>query len=94
MFDLIKQLFGSGRHEKKTPGSGRQAKDRLRILLVQDRSSVAPDVLSVLRDEIISAISKYVEIDKAAMEISLSHHDESMALVANIPVVRWKRTGQ
>ncbi|MDP2857102.1 MAG: cell division topological specificity factor MinE [Bacillota bacterium] len=107
MFDLIKRIFGerlSSRAERPTerptdrlsdrqrePSSGSMARDRLKILLVHDRSSIAPEVMSLLKDDIIMAVTKYMDIDQSAIEIDLSRSDDSVALVASVPVIRLKR---
>ena len=47
--------------------------------------------MNSLREDLISTIGKYMEIDKDALEVSLSREDEGVALVANIPVINVKR---
>lgn len=79
MLDSLKRIFG-------TEKSGKVAKKRLQMVLIQDRASVSPEVMAKLRDDIIQVISKYMVIDKTDMEISLESVDDSVALVANIPV--------
>ena len=44
-----------------------------------------------LRSDLIATIGKYMEIDKEALEVSLSRDDAGVALVANIPVVNVRR---
>ena len=39
------------------------AKDRLRLILIHDRGSLAPEMLDKIREEILEVISKYIEID-------------------------------
>lgn len=84
MLGYISRLFG--RQE-----SGRTAKERLRLVLVHDRSSVSPELLEDLKEELIQVISKYMEIDVSEMEVALDREDDSVALVANIPVRQVKR---
>ena len=79
MLDSLKRIFS---HES----SGKVAKKRLQMVLIQDRASVSPEVMEKLRDDIIQVISKYMIIDQTDMEISLENVDDSVALVANIPV--------
>lgn len=90
MFDFIRRIFGES-DRSKDQKSGGQARERLKILLVHDRSSVVAELLPSIKDEIIAVISKYMDVDQAAMEINLTRDEGSVALVANIPVVRWKR---
>ena len=70
----------------KKEKSGKVAKKRLQMVLIQDRASVSPEVMEKLRDDIILVISKYMVINKSDMEISLENVEDSVALVANIPV--------
>lgn len=81
MFDVFSKLFG--RSEKK---SGQVAKERLQLVLIHDRLSVTPETMAKLKDEIIAVISKYMDVNKSGMEISIANDEDSVALVANIPV--------
>ncbi|MBU5483566.1 cell division topological specificity factor MinE [Clostridium sp. MSJ-11] len=66
------------------------AKERLQLILIHDRATVSPELLDNIKEEIMSVISKYVEIDKDELEITMTTSDEeegnSPALVANIPI--------
>ena len=79
MLDSLLSMF-------KKEKSGKVAKKRLQMVLIQDRASVSPEVMEKLRDDIIQVISKYMVINKSNMEISLENVEDSVALVANIPV--------
>ena len=79
MLDSLLSMF-------KKEKSGKAAKNRLQMVLIQDRASVSPEVMEKLRDDIIQVISKYMVINKSDMEISLENVEDSVALVANIPV--------
>lgn len=79
MLDSLLNIF-------KKEKSGKVAKKRLQMVLIQDRTSVSPEVMEKLRDDIIQVISKYMVINKSDMEISLENVEDSVALVANIPV--------
>ncbi|MBQ6975527.1 MAG: cell division topological specificity factor MinE [Selenomonadaceae bacterium] len=81
MFDVLMKIFG--RSEKK---SGQIAKERLQVVLIHDRASVSPEVMEQLKSDIITVISKYMEINRNEMEITLENDTKSVALVANIPV--------
>ncbi len=69
------------------------AKDRLRLVLMQDRISLAPGTVEQMKDDVIVAISKYVEIDRAGIEFSWKDIDRKRALVASIPVISIRRSG-
>ena len=79
---MLESLLSMFKKEK----SGKVAKRRLQMVLIQDRASVSPEVMEKLRDDIIQVISKYMVINKSDMEISLENVEDSVALVANIPV--------
>jgi cell division topological specificity factor len=85
MLEALMKIFGK---EKKS--SREIARNRLKVVLVHDRASISPEVLDNMKDEIIKVVSKYVVINKNDMEISLANDDDSVALVANIPVSKMK----
>ncbi|WP_297597204.1 cell division topological specificity factor MinE [uncultured Cetobacterium sp.] len=65
------------------------AKDRLKLVLIHDRAMLSPKVLEMLKDELIAVISKYVDIDREALNIEVSQESEvgrETALIANIPI--------
>ena len=78
MLDLVKKIFG------KKERSGQIAHDRLKVVLIHDRANVSPEVMDNLKNDIIKVISNYMDINQ--MDISLENDDNSVALVANIPV--------
>ena len=79
------------------PRSKEVAKERLRLVLVQDRMSLSPAELEALKEDLLTVISKYLEIDDGGPEVNLEREGESVALVATIPVKRLTgvaRTGR
>ena len=84
MLDLVKKIFG------KKERSGQIAPDRLKVVLIHDRANVSPEVMDNLKNDIIKVISNYMDINQKDMDISLENDDNSVALVANIPVNRMK----
>jgi cell division topological specificity factor len=79
--DVFERIFG------RSLGSASVAKKRLQLVLTQDRTNISPETLNVLKDEIVTAISKHVEIDAANVEVSITSDESSHRLTANIPVV-------
>ncbi|MCI5566429.1 MAG: cell division topological specificity factor MinE [Veillonellaceae bacterium] len=88
MLEALMKIFG-----KQEKSSQQIAHDRLKVVLIHDRASISPEVMDKLRDDIIRVISNYMEIDKKDMEINLANDDDSVALVANIPVSKMKPAG-
>ncbi len=85
MLEALMKIFG------KTEKSSKEiARDRLKVVLIHDRANISPEVMEHLRDDIIKVISNYMEINQQDMEISLANDDDSVALVANIPVHKMK----
>ncbi len=86
MLKALLKLFG---YEENDP-SGKVAKDRLRVVLIHDRANISPEVVNHIKDDIIKVISNYMDINQHEMEISLSDDENSVAILANIPVKRIK----
>ena len=73
-----------------------KAKERLHLVLVQDRVNVSADFLDLMKQEIIGVIKKYIDIDEEAMDVSLTNRENedgtkgTPALYANIPILNIK----
>jgi cell division topological specificity factor len=85
LLDLIAKVFG------RDSASANIAKERLRLVLVHDRTNVSPQFLEALKEDLIGVISRYMEIDEENMDVTLQSAENQVALVANIPVRRMKR---
>lgn len=85
MLDFITKFFS------KDGGSKNVAKERLRLVLVHDRTSISPELMETLKGEMIRVITKYMDIDESALEVNLDSSGNTVALVANIPVKGMKR---
>ena len=73
------RLFG-----RKT--SADSAKERLQLVLIHDRTDLSPAEFDSLKDDLIEAISRHVEIDPQAMQIGVEHDGRSQRLIADIPI--------
>ena len=76
-------------NKKRT--SGDTAKDRLKLVLVSDRSNCSPEIMEMIKNDILEVISKYMEIDKEGLDIQITQADSdghgcAPALMANIPI--------
>ena len=72
---------------RSQPTSREVAKDRLKLVLVQDRVNLSPEKMTLLKDELIKTISRYVEIDRDGIQITLSKSGRQSHLTADIPII-------
>ena len=66
--------------------SAESAKERLQLVLVHDRTDLTPAQLEALKDDLLKAISNYIDIDPEAVQIGLERDGRSQRLVADIPL--------
>ncbi len=85
LLDTITRIF------MKEPGSKDVARERLRLVLVHDRSSVSPGLINSLKEDLIKVIKEYMEVDEDSLEVNLENAEDSVALVANIPIKGFNR---
>ncbi len=64
------------------------ATNRLKLVLMQDRSNLDGATMQKMREQLITVISKYVEIDQEALDLNLEADGDEIALMLNIPVIR------
>lgn len=89
MLSLIKKLFGA---QQPAAGSKDIAKERLRLVLVHDRTQVSPQYMGLLKEDMVKVVSNYMDINPQDMEVNLNREDQTVTLVANIPVSAVKRS--
>ncbi len=88
---FLERLLG-----RRKPSSGRVAKERLRLVLTQDRAGISPALLETLKDEIIMVISRHVDVDVDSVQVTVTHggsgrHSQrESSLVADIPLTEGK----
>ncbi|OCL25267.1 cell division topological specificity factor MinE [Orenia metallireducens] len=87
MLDIMKGIFNN----KEDVSSKDVAKERLRLVLVHDRIGVSPEIIEEMKEELIEVISKYLDIDDERIDMDLERQDNSVALIANIPIKRLKK---
>ena len=91
--DLYKKVLGffqSSQAQQEEENAKDVAKNRLKLVLMQDRTNLTPYLLERMRGEMIEVLSKYVEMDKDELELNFEQEGEGMALMLSIPVVRAK----
>lgn len=80
MLDFLKGIFA-----KQDTSSANKANDRLRLVLTHDRLGASPQLMEILKEEIIEVIARHVEID-GAPEVNLINEGRYAALDINIPL--------
>ena len=94
VFEPVLNFIKSLQKKDKELASKQAAKDRLKLVLMQDRASVSPDFFELMKKEIIDVIKKYIEIDEESLEVQLTRGLEvgleGPALYANIPIKNVK----
>lgn len=80
-----------GRDQK----SARQAKERMKLVLIHDRTDLTQSAMETLKDELIAVISRHVEIEPDAVRIEMAQDGREQRLIADIPLrtVRRRRVG-
>lgn len=98
MFENITKFLKkfSKNNEKTANNSKNAAKERLHLVLMQDRANVSADFLELMKQEIIDVIKKYIDVDETAIDVRLTNKDNgdgtngAPALYANIPIINIK----
>ena len=98
MFENITKIFKNWKKKenKSTNNSGGTAKERLHLVLMQDRANVSADFLELMKQEIIEVIKKYIDVDESAIDVRLTNKENgdgtngAPALYANIPILNIK----
>ena len=87
IYNKILGLFGQTAVKDESKNT---AVNRLRLVLMQDRTNLTPEIMNRMRSELIEVLSKYVELDKEALDLNIGQEGEQMALMLSIPVIRAK----
>ena len=100
MFENIINFFkkAKNKEEKQMANSKSKsaAKERLHLVLMQDRANVSADFLELMKQEIIEVIKKYIDVDEEAIDVRLTNQSNddgtngAPALYANIPIMNIK----
>ena len=75
---------------EKSENTSTDATNRLKVILMHDRTKLDPLIMSKMREELIEVFSKYVVINKEELEIDLGNNGDAAALMLNIPIIRAK----
>ncbi|MFO8035951.1 MAG: cell division topological specificity factor MinE [Anaerolineales bacterium] len=81
MANFLTRLFS------KEPSSAKQAKERLQLVLINDRTNLTPKAMDSLKDDLLDVISRYIKIDPQAVKIDIAQEGRQQRLIADIPIV-------
>lgn len=95
MKDIFASLYNkvlSFFHQSETTDSNAKevACNRLKLVLMQDRTNLSPAIMDRMRRELIDLLSKYLELDRELLDLNFEQEDSQMALMLSIPVLRAK----
>jgi cell division topological specificity factor len=89
MFDLLKFL-------NRQESSKNVAKERLRLVLVHDRANCSPELLDLIKADLLAALARHIEIDEDGFDIQITKTENGSkgrpALIANIPIKSMRRS--
>ncbi len=80
MIDFLTRFF------RREEASSSRARERLRLVLMSDRVSLAPDIFDAMKSEMLDVLRRYLEIDERGMDVHFENAERQFALMANIPV--------
>ena len=80
MDNFINRIFS------KEPSSADKAKDRLRLVLINDRTDLSAIAMDSLKDDLLEVLSRYIKIDPKSMRIDITQEGRQQRLIADIPI--------
>ena len=70
----------------KEPSSAEKARERLRLVLINDRTDLSSAAMESLKDDLLEVLSKYIQIDPTSMKIDITKEGRQQRLIADIPI--------
>lgn len=86
MLDFLRWLISQRDSNKDEDRSKDTARNRLRLVLIQDRLDLSPELMAAMKREIWEVVSRYMVVDDDFMEFEVRRLEELMVLVSNIQV--------
>jgi cell division topological specificity factor len=71
--------------------SASEAKERLKLILIHDRTDITVTTLDEMKDEILQVISNHVTIDSSKVKITMVHEGREQRLIADIPLKPFEK---
>jgi cell division topological specificity factor len=84
MADWLDKLTGKNQ-------SANTAKERLKLVLIHDRTDINPATMENLKNDLLKAISQHIMIDPDSIKITMMHEGREQRLVADIPLKHHER---
>ena len=75
---------------RKKPTPGEVAKERLKVALVHDRIKVNPELLELIKADLLTVISRRLDVDEQHVQLSMAREDRWDKLQADVPIKRQK----
>ena len=75
---------------RKKPTPGQVAKERLKVALAHDRIKVNPELLELIKHDLLKAISQRMEVDEQHVQVNMTHEGGFDKILADMPVKRQK----
>lgn len=75
---------------RKKPTPSELAKERLKVVLVHDRLKMNPELLAIIRNEILGVVSRHLAVEEEQVQVNLLREGGSEMLHANMPIRREK----
>ena len=80
MANFINRIFS------QEPSSAAKAKDRLRLVLINDRTDLSAAAMESLKDDLLDVLSRYIQIDPKSIKIDITQEGRQQRLIADIPI--------
>ena len=86
MRDFLRWLLNQLEDTEDQERSGEIAKQRLQLVLIQDRLDLPADQMESMKQEIWEVVSRYLAVEEEFLEFEIRQLDELVVLVSNIQV--------
>ena len=86
MLDFLRWLISQRDSNKDRERTKATAHNRLRLVLIQDRLDLSPELMAAMKRDIRQVVSRYMVVDDDFIEFEVRRLDELMVLVSNIEV--------
>ncbi len=84
MSDWLSRFMGK-------PSSAQEAKERLKLVLIHDRTDINADTMEKLKDDLIKTISRHIQINPDSVKITMMHEGREQRLLADIQLKQHER---